>query len=335
MRRSGPVESRADRRARARALAGFYLAGAVLSTTVLLLPGWEQMSTAGIGITAAVALLGAGILYLAGEHLNAAMIHLITGSGTVLIALCQVFAGGGSPTAMYAMLYIWVILHSALFFPRVVGIAHLALTTAAHAGALLWLGDVESIAPQLALTLVTQVAAALIVGSLATQQRQLADTDSLTGLGNRREVARALASAFARSRRDLAAGTWVGVLDLNGFKAFNDEQGHAAGDLVLVEAAARWRDLVRGTDTLCRTGGDEFLVVLAGCDRVEAERIARRMVAATPGGVTCSAGLARWDGQEPPTALIERADQALYAAKVDGVVAVAPDTHLGVEARPV
>ena len=323
MRRGRPVASRVDRRARARALAGFYLAGAFLSTIVLLLPGWDDVDAVGIAGTVVLAVVGAGMLYVFAERFAALAIHAVTASGTLLIAACQVFAGGGSPTAMYAMLYVWVILHSAMFFPRTVGVAQLALTTVAHAGALVWLGDIESIAPQLALTLVTQLAAGLIVGSLAAQQRQLADTDSLTGLGNRREVERALESATARTRRH-GAPTCVAVLDLDGFKDFNDQRGHAAGDRVLVEAAARWQELVRATDTLCRTGGDEFLVVLAGCELDEAQRIVRRMVAATPEGVSCSAGLARWDGREPPGMLIERADEALYTAKTGGDVAVAP-----------
>ncbi len=299
---------------------------------MLLLPGWDDVDAVGITGTVILAVFGAGALYAFAERFSAAAIHGVMASGTLLIAACQVFAGGGSPTAMYAMLYVWVILHSAMFFPRAVGVAHLALTAVAHAGALFWLGDIGSIAPQLALTLVTQLAAGLIVGSLATQQRQLADTDSLTGLGNRREVDRALESAIARSRR---SGTpiCVAVLDLDGFKDFNDERGHAAGDRVLVEAAARWQDLVRGIDTLCRTGGDEFLVVLTGCDLDEAQRIVRRMVAGTPEGVSCSAGLARWDGHEPPGMLIERADEALYTAKVGGDVAVAPAPPHASEAR--
>lgn len=248
----------------------------------------------------------------------------MTASGTLLIAACQVLAGGGSPTAMYSMLYIWVILHGSMFFARRAVAVHLALTTVAHTLALVWLGDVNSIAPQLALTLVTQVSAGLIVGSLASTQRQLADTDSLTGLGNRRVVDRTLEWALARAHRTPDAPPCVALLDLDGFKRFNDEQGHVAGDRVLADAAAAWRRLLRNTDTLARTGGDEFVLVLLECNLDEARHIVQRMIAETPGGVSCSAGLARWDGRETATSLIDRADKALYAAKVDGPLAIAP-----------
>jgi diguanylate cyclase (GGDEF)-like protein len=77
------------------------------------------------------------------------------------------------------------------------------------------------------LTLGTQIAAALVVGSLATKMRRLADTDSLTGLENRRALERALAWQLARSRRTPAASVWISVLDLDGFKAFNDRHGHS------------------------------------------------------------------------------------------------------------
>ncbi len=325
MRASRHVESQLDRETRGRALGAFFGAGAVLSTAVIVLPGWSGMNVAGLSVTVVAAALGSLCLYLFARHLSRGIIHALTVSGTVLIALCQVFAQGGSPTAMYAMLYIWVILHCSLFFSRAVIAGHLVLTTVAHAAALVWLGDDSSIAPQLALTLVTQVSAALVVEGLAARQRRLADTDWLTGLGNRRVAERALDWAQARSRRHPGMQTCVAVFDLDGFKALNDEQGHAAGDAVLVDLAAGWRRSARAIDTLTRTGGDEFLLVLAECDIAEAERVVRRMITDMPDGVTCSAGLARWSPHETATQLIERADRALYTAKTRGPVVVATD----------
>lgn len=188
----------------------------------------------------------------------------------------------------------------------------------------MWLGEVTSMAPRLAVTFGTQMAAALVVGSLAGRMRGLADTDSLTGLGNRRVVDRALSTAIARSRRRPSTLTWLALLDLDMFKAFNDQYGHVAGDRLLVDVASGWQALLRPTDVLARTGGDEFTVILTDCDATQAEAIVRRVTAAAPGTVTCSAGLACWDGQEPPGRLIERADAALYAAKATGPVVVAP-----------
>lgn len=318
------VESRLDRRSRSRALANFFAAGALLSTAVLLLPGWEQVRAGPIVVTIVLAALGAIGLHAFAERVGPYAVHAITACGTGLIAACQVFAGGGSPTAMYAMLYIWVILHCSLFFPRPVVVAHLGLTTLAHAGALLWLGDVGSIAPQLTVTLGTQVSAALVVTSLAATQRRLADTDSLTGLGNRRMAERALEYAVDRRHRASTSPVGVAVLDLDGFKAFNDRRGHVAGDLLLTRIAQTWRTMIRSTDTLARTGGDEFLLVLLDCQPEVGERLVRRMVARTPGGVAASAGLAFLEPGETVTSLVQRADAALYAAKSEGPVAVAP-----------
>ena len=322
--RLGQVEDRGDRRERARALAGFYAAGGVLSSIVLLLPGWDGLHVPGIAATVVLALLSSLLLVTFPDRFSTGPIQLLTASGTLLIGACQVLAGGGSPTAMYAMLYIWVVLHSSLFSSRTAVVGHLVLTTVAHATALVWLGDVDSISPQLALTLGTQVAAAIVVGSLAVRQRALADTDSLTGLGNRRVADRTLDWSLERSRRWPSSPTFVALLDLDDFKALNDERGHAAGDGVLVETARAWSELLRRVDLLARTGGDEFTLVLTECRDHEAEEIVRRMIAATPGAVQCSAGLARWDGTEAPGTLLARADRALYEAKKRGPVAVAP-----------
>jgi diguanylate cyclase (GGDEF)-like protein len=87
---------------------------------------------------------------------------------------------------------------------------------------------------------------------------------------------------------------------------------------VLVAAAAAWQQGLRSTETLARTGGDEFTIVLPGCGDAEAEAIVRRLLADTPPVVSCSAGLVRWDGHESLASLQARADAALYRAKSDG-----------------
>ena len=315
------------RRHRARSLAGFFAAGAAVSMLAVVLPGWSSMHRAGILVTVVLAAGGAALLVGIGPRAGRWSIHGLTVSGTALIAACQVLAGGGSATATYGMLYIWVILHCALFFRGRVVAVQLTLTTCAHAGALVWLGDLGSIAPQLALTVGTQIAAALVVVSLASKMRRLADTDALTGLDNRRALERTLHWHMARSRRADAAPTWVALLDLDEFKAYNDRHGHAAGDLLLVEAATTWSRLLRETDSIARTGGDEFTLLLGECRADQAEQIVERMAAGAPEGVSCSAGLAQWNGHETADELIQRADAALYLAKEHGPVVVAE--HLG------
>jgi diguanylate cyclase (GGDEF)-like protein/PAS domain S-box-containing protein len=92
--------------------------------------------------------------------------------------------------------------------------------------------------------------------------RHEAETDELTGLANRRALRRTLTAALARAdAHELVVG--VLMLDLDSFKAVNDRHGHAVGDAALREVAARLRRSVRERDLVARTGGDEFVVVLA------------------------------------------------------------------------
>lgn len=304
-----------DPRARAHALAAFFGAGAALTSAIVLLPGWDGADRAGLAVTVVLAAAGALLLRLLGERAGAGSVHLLTAAGTALIAACQVLAGGGPATATYAMLYVWVILHAALFSPPSAVAAHLAGTALAQTGALLWLGETAALPPQLAVTVGTQLAAALVVGPLARQQRRLADTDPLTGLGNRRVVDRSLRWALHHSRRHPELPTCVAAFDLDGFKAYNDAEGHAAGDRALVELAARWSSRMRTTDTLARVGGDEFVAVLHGCELDDARRAAARMAADVPAGLGCSVGVVCFDGLEAPDELLGRADQALYRVK--------------------
>ncbi len=161
-------------------------------------------------------------------------------------------------------------------------------------------------------------------------------TDPLTGLFNRRyalpQLERLLAQAQA-SQRPLA----VMVADLDHFKRINDSFGHAAGDAVLTEVAARLRADLRGDDLVARIGGEEFLIALPDCPRHAARVRARALCArigagsiALPGGtapvaVTISIGVAmarctdhpEGPGQTVQSLLID-ADRALYAAKAHG-----------------
>ena len=313
--RRGVRESPQQRRHRARALGGLFAAGAAVSTVAIVLPGWPGADRAGIAVTALLAAGGAGILLRFAGHVGSGACHAFLASGTVLIAACQVLAGSAG-AASYALLYVWVALHAALFFGARAVAWHLVFSVVAQAVALGRVGEHDSWAPQLALTLGTQIAAALVVGFLAARLRRLADTDALTGVRNRRGFEQAVTAALARCAGRQAV--CLAVLDLDGFKDVNDRLGHAAGDRVLVDAATAWREVLRPGDTLARTGGDEFMVLLTGCGMDEAEGIVQRLLASTPAVVSCCAGLAEWDGQEAAESLAGRADRALYAAKAAG-----------------
>ncbi|GAC1332288.1 MAG: hypothetical protein NVSMB17_11240 [Candidatus Dormibacteria bacterium] len=157
----------------------------------------------------------------------------------------------------------------------------------------------------------------------------LAHTDSLTGVANRHGWDDLLAGALARARRD-GAPLCLAMLDVDRFKAFNDDWGHQHADRLLVEMVAAWRRTVREVDTLVRYGGDEFAMLLPDCDLDAAGEVVRRIRDSVPERQKVSVGLARWNGTEPAEDLVRRADAALYQAKRRHTgFQVAPDDDSG------
>ncbi len=158
----------------------------------------------------------------------------------------------------------------------------------------------------------------------ARMVRELADsavTDALTGLPNRRGWDSRLEQLLAGARRGRRPLT-VAIVDLDRFKAYNDERGHLAGDQLLRDFAGRVRPLLRDVDVVARWGGEEFVIAIPDSPREDVSAILERVRAAIPDGQTCSVGFAMWDGAEPLQHLLGRADEALYAAKQGGRNAV-------------
>jgi diguanylate cyclase (GGDEF)-like protein len=138
-------------------------------------------------------------------------------------------------------------------------------------------------------------------------------TDALTGLPNRR--------AWERQLRELTgAGKQfaLSILDLDRFKQFNDTHGHPAGDRLLKETAAAWRDQLRPGDILARVGGEEFGLLLLDCAAHTASDVVDRLRSRVTHDQTCSAGIAIREPAETSEAAVERADAALYQAKARG-----------------
>lgn len=145
----------------------------------------------------------------------------------------------------------------------------------------------------------------------------LAHTDELTGLWNRRAWDEQLSRELARAARD-GVRLSVAMLDLDGFKAYNDNHGHQAGDELLRDVATSWREQLRVTDVLARYGGEEFAVAFPACPLDTALPVVERLRVDIPAGQTCSAGLVAWNGEESAEELVGRADDALYEAKRAG-----------------
>jgi diguanylate cyclase (GGDEF)-like protein/PAS domain S-box-containing protein len=161
--------------------------------------------------------------------------------------------------------------------------------------------------------------AAVAIGraDLFGRLEQMARTDDLTGLPNRRAWQEQLPTELARAWRE-DRPLCVAMLDLDHFKDYNDREGHQAGDRLLKQAGAAWRTSLRPYDTLARYGGEEFSVILPGCTLSDAVGLVERLRHETPEGESCSAGIAEWDSEEPADALVGRADAALYRAKRTG-----------------
>lgn len=159
---------------------------------------------------------------------------------------------------------------------------------------------------------------------------EMAITDQLTGLHNRRYMSRHLDTLLANAQKNERPLAFV-IMDIDYFKQVNDTHGHDIGDEVLKEFAARIAANTRGIDLACRYGGEEFVVAMPDTDMTFAYNIAERLrqsiettpikISRAPGqlNITISIGIAKAEGaSDTAEQLLHRADQALYRAKRSG-----------------
>ena len=164
---------------------------------------------------------------------------------------------------------------------------------------------------------------------LNDELRLIASLDPLTGIQNRRSAQENIARIWDDPGCAKPAIAFL-MLDIDNFKQLNDSLGHAAGDECIKAVASKISFNLGDGDIVSRHGGEEFLVVLTGTNAGDAfaaaERIRNSVVSVQPENsadgpacpVTISVGLARWQGEETPQMLINRADEALYEAKRRG-----------------
>jgi diguanylate cyclase (GGDEF)-like protein len=162
--------------------------------------------------------------------------------------------------------------------------------------------------------------------------RRKAQTDHLTGLANRAELMQQMQEACAElpgAGHSRGRNFAVLYVDLDGFKAINDNHGHAAGDEILQRVAACLRQVVGPDELVARIGGDEFVVLLSDADALTARAVADDIIESISREhrisdgralrVGCSVGISMAPGQgREPEVLLARADAALYAAKNQG-----------------
>ncbi|HEV6964487.1 GGDEF domain-containing protein [Roseateles sp.] len=163
----------------------------------------------------------------------------------------------------------------------------------------------------------------LVLGRVLHRLGQQAKTDELTGALNRRGLLQELEQAHASALQG-RAGYALMMVDVDHFKAINDQHGHAQGDQVLRTVSASLRAALRSVDLVGRWGGEEFCVLLPRTRLADAEHLAQRVAArvAAPGPgvrVTVSIGVSEYGPADADVqAVIRRADDALYAAKDAG-----------------
>jgi diguanylate cyclase len=174
--------------------------------------------------------------------------------------------------------------------------------------------DFEGDEAQLLALLANMLGAALARAELLKQLTDLAVTDELTGLPNRRAWYRQLDLALARAGR---TGQPISVLmlDVDGLKHVNDHKGHTVGDRLLEAVSRLWTSELRSTDLLGRIGGDEFGVILELTGPATALEVIARLDHSLAGHHSASTGVAVWDGSEDSTALVARADADMYEQK--------------------
>jgi diguanylate cyclase (GGDEF)-like protein len=263
----------------------------------------------------AIAYATAAVLFLGRRRIPASVYPFITLAGTGLITALAYFDGAHG--SAYVLLYVWAALYAFYFYRPWVALLETAAIGAASA-AELYLRDGANVpVARWMMILGSSLVAGVIIRRLVAEVQSIADRDVLTGLSNRRRLELELDREMVRASRT-DGPLCVVILDLDLFKAFNDEMGHLEGDKHLKKTGHAWRDELREGDILARYGGEEFAAILPDCDLDNARVIADRLRLAVPHGQTVSAGVARWNGSETLQSLLGRADAALYEAKVAG-----------------
>jgi diguanylate cyclase (GGDEF)-like protein len=304
-----------QRRILSRAAGLFYGSGAVLVVAGILADHSSQTRLEIAVPVIAFAFIGASIMIAFPELIPSGVFPYIVAAGTLLIT--AVAYADNSQRSAYVLLYAWAAVYAFYFFPLSVALLEtLWISIAAVAGMLLRGGGSLSFSFWLMIT-GTCLVGGLVIRHLITRLRDQAQRDVLTGLYNRLSLQDHIERDQRRATRT-GEPLSVMMLDLDNFKQLNDRFGHLEGDRYLQEAARAWKAELRQSDVIARFGGDEFVVLMPACSLENARSVADRLRRVMPDGLTASAGVAQWDGEQDVLTLITCVDEAMYQAKVAG-----------------
>jgi diguanylate cyclase (GGDEF)-like protein len=323
-----PVEP--STRFAARVASGIFAGQALILFVIGVLPHQGSAYVPRLVIAGACAVF-AVILHLSAERIGPRLLQVAATCGTALISL-HLLLSVDTDSLSDEMMYGWLALYAAYFFTVRQAAAQLALMSGAYLVVLLvsvnhdvvagtWLTLVGVIFPSAALLRMVRDTVTGLVRSLAEAAR----TDTLTGLKNRLALEQEIHVEVERTLRSEEELSIV-IGDLDHFKSVNDELGHRAGDEALVKVGQVLHTRRRVGDSIARTGGEEFTILLPGASEHEAYLVAERMrvtvereFADHPVPLTFSFGVATYpEHGRTADAVIEAADQALYAAKALG-----------------
>ncbi len=294
-----------------RALGLLYVGGALFGLVAIGLPHGAHFNVVADLVLAAIAMT-IGVWAWSRRELGPVPTHVLLALGAAMVS-GGVYSGRGDDVSMSAAVLYVVLALGAGLFTSLRGVAvQVSLMGGAYAVVLALSGNRGAFAEWLFVIGAVTVTA-WVTAANRTQLVRLAQLDPLTGLANRAGLGSVLDRELAKSRRS-GQPLSVAVVDLDDFKALNDEHGHLAGDRALVRLVETWRSALRGGDLLARFGGDEFVIVLPEAATWQATRVLQRL-RQHGGACPWSAGLATWDGVESVDRLLARADGALYRAK--------------------
>jgi len=308
--------------ATARAGAALGLGAATVTGLALALPHGTGVDERLVGAVALAAAAGSALLLLGADRLPGWSLHLVALCATALAALAAL--GWGPESVFAALPLMLVVTYVCWFFAPDAALAYLGLASLAYAAVLVAdgagtdsLGALAATVGTLTLTGGLALAARWRVAGLISELTDAVRRDPLTTLLNRRGFEEAFDLELERCRRNESALSVV-VADLDRFKDVNDTLGHRAGDAVLREVGQLITRSKRRFDAAARVGGEEFAVVVPDTDEHGAYILAERVRTAVERGgrLTISFGVASSPRHgETADALLQAADQALYAAK--------------------